>query len=287
MSPRALLVGLGALLLCAGGRDAPPPTLALAGDVSVARGVASANAGAWAQALAGVRAALHADATFGNLESPLTDAPFAGGRFDLRAPPGGVAALRAFTHLGVQNNHAQDGGPAGQVQSRAALRAAGLHPVTRQATDSLLGGRRVAWIAFLDDGRTPLPLTAVRAAARHADVVVAAPHWGEEYGLVTARQRAQARELARAGATLVVGSGPHVLQGTERIGGTLVLYSLGNLLLDQPYPAARIGAVVRVRLNAALSACAVPTRLRAGRAVPASEPERTWALARLGLPACP
>lgn len=276
-----------AALLCltSGGRE-PPLTFALAGDVSVARTVSQANTGAWARALAGVRDVLRGDAVFANLESPLTDQPFQGGQYDLRAPLAGVAALKPFSHLSVANNHALDGGAGGQRQNQAVLRRNGIDPVTPALTITRLRGVPVAWIGFLDDGKTPLPLAAVRAAAQQARIVVVSAHWGEEYGLTTARQREQARALAQAGATLIVGSGPHVLQGTERLGKTLVLYSLGNLLLDQPFPAARIGAVVRVQVGQDITACAVPTRYRAGRAELAPGWEKTQVLKRLGLGEC-
>ncbi|WP_221090544.1 CapA family protein [Deinococcus aquaedulcis] len=285
-----LLFALGALLV-SGGRDTAPagPVLAVAGDVSLARGVAAANASDWPAALAAVAPALRADVAAANLESPLTTTPRQTPGIDLRAPPAGVAALAPFTHLGTENNHARDGGPAGQAQSQGALRAAGVVPVTRTPTLSRVGGERVAFVAYLDDGRTPPPLAAIRAAAHGAWVVVL-PHWGEEYGLTTARQRAQARALVAAGATVVAGSGPHVLQGHEVLRGprgpALVLYSLGNLLFDQALPATRVGAVVRVPLRQVGAACAVPTRIRAGRVGPATGEDRRTALRRLGLPPC-
>ncbi|UBV42237.1 CapA family protein [Deinococcus taeanensis] len=286
---RLLLLPLAALL-AAGGRASPPPVIAVAGDLSLARGVAGAHRGAWTGTLRAVQAALNADARAANLESPLTDRPRVTGGLDLRAPPGAAAALRPFTHLGVENNHARDAGPAGQRQTRQALRAAGLTPVTRSATFTRVAGRTVAWIAFLDDGG-PLPLPAVRAAAHRAPTVVVLAHWGEEYGLTTARQRQQARALVTAGAALIAGSGPHVLQGHEVLPGprgpALVLYSLGNLLFDQPYPAAQLGAVVRVPLLNPPGACAVPTLTRAARVTLARGEARRVALTRLNLPACP
>lgn len=283
-----MLAALGLLGLTAGGHgDSPPLTLALAGDVSVARGVAIMNAERWAEALEGVRDALTAQATFGNLESPLTTAPQMGAGLDLRAPPAGVAALSAFTHLGVENNHAYDGGAAGQWQTRRVLLEHGLTPVTRTLSVTRVGGVPVAWTAFFDDGRTPPPLNAVREGTRQARLVVVGVHWGVEYGPVTERQRHLARALASAGADLIVGSGPHVLQGHEWLGRTLVLYSLGNLLLDQPYPDARVGAVVRATHTAqGWDACAVPTRYRAGRVSAANAQERPRILSRLGLPKC-
>lgn len=285
---RVLLALAATLALTSGGQDAPPLTLALAGDVSLARGVAEANAGNWGAALSGVAEAWRADATYGNLESPLTDAPHQGMGVDLRAPPAGVAALKAFSHLGVENNHAGDGGEVGQSGSRRTLRRAGIIPITRTPTVTRVRGVPVAWIAFLDDGQSPPPLAAVREGARRARFVVVGVHWGAEYNPVTARQRALARQLAAAGASLIVGSGPHVLQGSERLGRTLVLYSLGNLLFDQPYPDTWLGAVVRVGVGADnLRACAVPTRSRAGRVTRANAEERRTVLARLELPACP
>ncbi len=279
---------LAVLALTSGGReDTTPLTFALTGDVSVARGVAQANAADWSAALSDVRGALVGDATFGNLESPLTTQPHQGSGLDLRGPPAGVAALSSFTHLGVENNHTLDGGMTGQSQSRQMLRTNGLIPVTHELTITRARGVSVAWIAFFDDHSTPPPLAAIRQGASRAQTVVVGVHWGMEYGPVTPRQRQLARELASAGADLIVGSGPHVLQGHERLGDALVLYSLGNLLLDQPYPDTRVGAVVRATLGTqGWSACAVPTRSRTGRVSPAHGTERPRILARLGLEAC-
>lgn len=268
-----------------------PLTFALAGDLSLARGVTQALAGNWTAALDGVRPALQADATLGNLESPLTVAPRQTAGIDLRAIPEAVAALSGFTHLNTQNNHAQDGGAAGQAESGATLRRHGILPVTPRLTVSQVRGVPVAWIGFWDDGHTPPPLAAVQDGTKRARVVIVAVHWGAEFGPVTARQRLLARQLAAAGATLIVGSGPHVLQRAEQLvtprGPTLVLYSLGNLLFDQTFPAARVGAVVRVRWEPhKLDACAMPTRVRAGRVTRATGDETGPVLAWLNLPAC-
>lgn len=259
----------------------PSPTVALAGDVSLAR-VIAADA-----PLGRVQLILQADAIYANLESPLTTFPAMTAGFDLRADPARVKALHVFTHLGTENNHMNDGGTAGQVQSRQLLRTHHILPITRTAQFTVVAGLRVAWVAAFDDRHTPLPTETIRQAAVSADVVVVGMHWGAEYNVTTPRQRRLARDLAAAGATLIVGSGPHVLQGHEFIGKTLVLYSLGNLLLDQPYPSARIGAVVRVPLKNLHAACAVPTRYRAGRVELAVDDDASFALTRLGLPRCP
>ena len=72
---------------------------------------------------------------------------------------------------------------------------------------------------------------AVRAARRRADIVVATFHWGiEKAPFETAEQRVLAQIAAAAGAQLVIGAHPHVLQPLRREGGALVAYSLGNFV---------------------------------------------------------
>ena len=74
----------------------------------------------------------------------------------------------------------------------------------------------------------------IRAARKAgADAVVVLPHWGVEYtAATTAGERANARRLADAGATLVVGSHSHWAGAIDTVDGTPVLYSLGNLVFD-------------------------------------------------------
>lgn len=73
----------------------------------------------------------------------------------------------------------------------------------------------------------------VAAARAQADVVVVLLHFGlESRTQVTAAQRAQAHAAIDAGAALVLGSHPHVLQGVEPYNGGLIAYSLGNFVFD-------------------------------------------------------
>ena len=59
------------------------------------------------------------------------------------------------------------------------------------------------------------------------------PHWGTEYtAAASPRQRRHARNLADAGATLVLGSHSHWTGALEQVDGHPVLYSLGNLVFD-------------------------------------------------------
>ncbi|MDB5044266.1 MAG: hypothetical protein JWQ08_316 [Deinococcus sp.] len=276
-----------ALGLTSGGREPPGLTVVLAGDINLARGTARVHDHHWPGTFGAVREALRGDLVLANLESPLTSWPKVTAGIDLRAPLEAVRALTPFTHLSVENNHALDGGQRGRDQNISILKGQKVTPVTREPVVQSFQGVNVALLAYLDNGSPP-PLAQVRAARRTARLVIVMPHWGAEYNATAVRQRTQARLLAQAGATLIVGSGPHVLQGHERLGKTLVLYSLGNLLFDQPYPDAWLGAVVRVHLRGAeVSVCAVPTLTRSGRVELARGTDLHKALSRLGLPDCP
>lgn len=56
-------------------------------------------------------------------------------------------------------------------------------------------------------------------------------HWGVEYSpFPTPEQRKTAKSLSDHGMKVIIGHHPHIPQGIERIGNTLVFYSLGNLI---------------------------------------------------------
>jgi len=64
-----------------------------------------------------------------------------------------------------------------------------------------------------------------------AEYIIYQCHWGTEYDEHhNALQEAMARACARAGADLVIGHHPHVVQGIDWIGDMPVIYSLGNLM---------------------------------------------------------
>jgi poly-gamma-glutamate synthesis protein (capsule biosynthesis protein) len=74
----------------------------------------------------------------------------------------------------------------------------------------------------------------IKSAKTRANVVIPYFHWSEEY---THQPNEQMRNVAHraidAGATMVVGSHPHWVQGVEWYKDTLIAYSLGNFVFDQ------------------------------------------------------
>jgi poly-gamma-glutamate capsule biosynthesis protein CapA/YwtB (metallophosphatase superfamily) len=79
---------------------------------------------------------------------------------------------------------------------------------------------------------SPLLLQSVRAARAAGDVVIVYVHWGTEYvNCPNGDQETLAGELAAAGASAVIGTHVHVLQGAGwRSDGVFVAYGLGNYL---------------------------------------------------------
>jgi len=206
-----------------------------------------------------------ADIAFANLETPVAPRTGQPGRpFQFNGPEGLPAALRAsgFTVLATANNHAYDQGAAGVAETLERLEAERLVPVgsgrTREAAETArvvtVKGLKVAFLGFTDlfnvnlnrrpDQPWVRPLDpaaaaqAVRAARAGADAVVVSLHWGTEYSHEpTARQREVAGLLAEAGADLILGHHPHVLQPVELLGQggrrTLVAFSMGNFISNQ------------------------------------------------------
>jgi poly-gamma-glutamate synthesis protein (capsule biosynthesis protein) len=91
----------------------------------------------------------------------------------------------------------------------------------------------------------------VRSARAKADSVIVLMHWGNEYvPLPTPSQREIGAALAAAGADLIVGCHPHVIQGTEISGSSVIAYSMGNFVFDQDTPETTQGLALRALFDA-------------------------------------
>ena len=118
----------------------------------------------------GIRKALAADISLGNLEGTLATGgsskcgPKSTDCFAFRAPPSYSTALKraGFTIMNLANNHALDYGESGQAETIAALKRAGLRFTGRPGEIAVMrkGGTKVAFVGF-----APYPLGA--GPARH------------------------------------------------------------------------------------------------------------------------
>lgn len=83
-------------------------------------------------------------------------------------------------------------------------------------------------VAPLDLDRLASQIQELRDEVDH---VIVSPHWGEERFLIPSPEQVdQARRLIDAGASMVLGHHPHVLQGLEFRNGRPIIYSLGNFV---------------------------------------------------------
>jgi len=210
--------------------------------------------------LAPIRRALRwrANIVFGNLEGTLTTASHSkcGSKssecFAFRNPPGFAHAFArtGFTILNDANNHSHDFGSAGLRQTVSSIRAAGMSQtgLPGEITFVKAGTTRVAVLAFAPYSNTADLLdlgkarSLIRRAVHHARLVVVYMHAGaegsgadhvtghEEYFVGEDRGNPQrfAHMAIRAGADLVIASGPHVMRGMEFYRNRLIAYSLGN-----------------------------------------------------------
>ncbi|MBI4769871.1 MAG: CapA family protein, partial [Chloroflexi bacterium] len=129
----------------------------------------------------------------------------------------------------------------------------------------------------------------VQAARAGADVVIVLLHAGlEGRPQPSPNQQAAARAAIDAGAALVIGSHPHVLQGVERYGGGLIAYSLGNFVFDGFGFPENYSAILSITLTrAGVTAYDwLPVAIENGLPRPATPAEAQEALARVQ-PAAP
>lgn len=176
------------------------------------------------------------DFTFVNLEGPLCDGGYpAEKRFTFRGPTVFTRILteNSIEAVSLANNHTMDYGQTGYDSTRDALDAAGVPYVERDSSllitldEGLTIGIYGAVYYSLDVERICEGIAELREQG--AELVIFAPHWGTEGSYrPTPEQQEVGRAAIDAGADLVVGCHPHVLQPIEEYADGIVLYSLGN-----------------------------------------------------------
>jgi hypothetical protein len=198
--------------------------------------------------------------------------------FMFDAPVALPEALKAsgIKIVSFANNHVMDQGWAGFAETREHLRSVGLlfagtgdtaqtgwQPVITEAN-----GIKVGWLGmtrWLNGNRNPekddqphvnfypypgeangapgadeaTVLAAVKAAKAQCDLLVVSVHWGIEYATAPRPEDVDlAHKMLEAGATVIVGGHPHVLQPIETYQtqdgrDTVIFYSMGNFLSNQ------------------------------------------------------
>jgi poly-gamma-glutamate synthesis protein (capsule biosynthesis protein) len=245
-----------------------------------------------------------ADLTIVNLETTVAEANV--GRaiektFTFKSPPktAGILADAGVDVAALANNHALDYGPDAVIRTIEILNEGGVVTAgTGPDPETAYAGIRLdvrGWdVAVLSFSRVPCDspepgesyidevawacpqfeqatIDAV-AAATDADLVVVMVHWGiQSRACAAAHQHDLAARWVAAGADVVVGSHPHVLQGVEVIDGAWVIHSTGNFAFPSAREQSSYSALFTLTVAPQASELAVlPVRIRSGRPVVAT-----------------
>jgi poly-gamma-glutamate synthesis protein (capsule biosynthesis protein) len=250
------------------------------GDIMLAgRWTAALRKAGYDYPFGGIKAELaRGDINLANLESPLArcGTEFSSKKFRFRAEPEVARALRSasFNLVTLANNHSMDFGWPALAETRRHLGAAGIAWIgagenldeARQMALYTIKGKKIAFLGYsltqpieffanrtrpgTAPGYANLVTADVANARKQSDYVIVSFHWGREAsGTVQPYQRDTAHRAIEAGADVIIGHHPHVLQGIERYKGGIIFYSLGNFTFASKSTTADVSAIVRLRLN--------------------------------------
>ncbi|MCU0660560.1 MAG: CapA family protein [Candidatus Pacebacteria bacterium] len=257
--------------------------LVFAGDIMLDRGVRqnvyAYFGGDYGRLFTHAPEVARADIAFANLEGPASDkGADEGSIYSFRMEPKSLIAVRdaGFDVLSVANNHAGDWGREAFSDTLLRIQNAGMEFVggggnraeAKQPKIIEKKGIKIGYLGFSDVGPAWIRATetspgillandphfeqSIKDAAAQCDVLVVSFHWGEEYktGEHTERQKDLAHRAIDAGAKLVIGHHPHVIQDTEHYNGGYIAYSLGNFIFDQAFSKDTMeGLLLSVRLK--------------------------------------
>lgn len=209
-----------------------------------------------------------ADVTIANVESPLSDdesEPITDKDVYIIGRPEAIESIKNsdITLASLANNHIMDYGKPALEDTLQALDGAGvLHAgagLTEEAASAsaelTVNGASIAFFSwtdivpdyFLADDDEPGVVSArmnmddalrrIREAKQTHDIVIVAMHWGVEYEdyITDYLQSEPAYQLVEAGADVVLGNHPHVIEGIEFYRGSLIAYAHGNCVFRQKY----------------------------------------------------
>lgn len=210
-----------------------------------------------------------ADLIVANLEGPITthdsisiDSEVGSGENMTFTFPTSTATLlkrHTISLVNLGNNHIMNFSREGLLQTKQWLEKAGVSyfgdPDSLEAEKvarPTINGIKFSFVNWSDwtSDKTDHTVAQVHEEAESGRVVVVYTHWGEEYVEPTPRMRELAHSFVDAGAAIVVGSHPHIVQEHEVYNGKDIYYSLGNFIFDQYFTEeVRSGLLLRVTFN--------------------------------------
>ena len=218
------------------------------------------------------------DVNLANLESPIAigGQEFSEKKFRFRADPQVAKTLRSagFNLVTLANNHSMDFGAKALTETLHHLDVNNISWIgagenlsdSRKIKFYTVKGKRIAFLGYsltqpveffagkdrpgTAPGFEKFVTADVIMARRQADYVFVSFHWGKEAdSTVQQYQRSTAYKAIEAGADVIIGHHPHVLQGIERYRNGIIFYSLGNFIFASKSQAADFSAIIRFSLD--------------------------------------
>lgn len=190
------------------------------------------------------------DAGIINLEGPISkhsvDDDYNSKDLIFNFPPQAIDALKFLRINGASlaNNHSANAGLQGVQNTRSVLMKANIQPIGGP------GNQDIPQVGIFPGQGMRLVVIGIHALYTPSDIseliknykkdpnnrVMIFPHWGVEYSKShTATQERLAHAWIDAGADIVIGSHPHVIEDSEMYKGKPIIYSLGNFVFDQNF----------------------------------------------------
>ena len=203
------------------------------------------------------------DLNIGNLEGPVTtsdpqplDPNNTTFTFDMK-----IAKLLAdyqIDTVSLGNNHTLNYNQAGLTETKEFLDLNKInyfgHPFNTDDISIIENVRenKIGLVAYhqLFNPNTTSVVNEIKDLISITDYIVVYTHWGTEYTHYAGiTQKNIAHEFVDAGADLVIGSHPHVIQGVEIYKDKAIFYSLGNFIFDQIQNGTKEGLTVGVKFG--------------------------------------
>jgi poly-gamma-glutamate capsule biosynthesis protein CapA/YwtB (metallophosphatase superfamily) len=190
------------------------------------------------------------DLVVGNLEGPITDNESTSVNtkmgesknfvFTFDPAVAKVLAENNIKLVNLGNNHILNQGEKGVEQTKKYLDEAGIQYFGFDGSLAPVkdfGGIKIGFVSYnysVPDSEG-VAIEEIKSAKEKSNIVIVCPHWGTEYktGDPGETVRALAHRFIDAGADVVIGTHPHVVQMSEEYKGKKIYYSLGNFIFDQ------------------------------------------------------
>jgi poly-gamma-glutamate synthesis protein (capsule biosynthesis protein) len=189
------------------------------------------------------------DLVLANLEGPFTDFPpklLHPDNTTFTFDPKSISVLKkyGFNIFNLANNHSFNFGKDGFSQSIDYLDKNGIeyfgtpNNLENISTIKNVRGVKIGFVGYNELGADNFDeiIDEIKKIKQNVDFIVVYTHWGIEYKTdFSESQQEKARELIDAGADVVLGSHPHVVEPIEIYKNKVIFYSMGNFLFDQRF----------------------------------------------------